>query len=147
MPPHRKCHTKKLVTPDSSRGIKNNNTHKSAMRHPQLPTPPHRGSRPGLLRTACARASTHSNGFCVIRVCISPSSSSNSTRGGCAPLSPHFGLLDIPFLLVATHAWSQLRGGLPTPPPHVLAFCAPHTHLLLLTTTAFVPYGLVLVTV
>jgi hypothetical protein len=38
---------------------------------PARPTPPHSD----LLRTACAPTSTHSNGFCVIWVCISSSSS------------------------------------------------------------------------
>jgi hypothetical protein len=60
--------------------LQRQHTHPSTMRHPRLPTPP--PLHFGLLRTACAPTSTHSNGFCVIWGCVSSSSSSYpKTRG------------------------------------------------------------------
>jgi hypothetical protein len=62
-----------LTTPDSPKRLQRQHTHKrQATPAPAHTTPAHSD----LLRTACAPASTHSNGFCVIWVYISSSSSS-----------------------------------------------------------------------
>jgi hypothetical protein len=66
-------HTKKADDAKQPSQASQNNTH-SQRRHatPHLPTPPHHAL--DLSRTTRAPTSTHSIGFCVIRVCISSSS-------------------------------------------------------------------------
>ena len=64
---------RKLTTPDSPKRLQRQHAHKRhATPAPAHTTPAHFD----LLCTACAPTSTHSNCFCVIWVCISPSSSS-----------------------------------------------------------------------
>jgi hypothetical protein len=59
---------RKLTTPGSPKRLQRQHTHKRhATPAPAHTTPAHYD----LLRTACAPTSTHSNGFCVIWVCIS----------------------------------------------------------------------------
>jgi hypothetical protein len=68
---------RKLTTPDSPKRLQRQHTHnRHATPAPAHTTPAHSD----LLRTACAPTSTHSNGFCVIWVCISSSSRSNFSR-------------------------------------------------------------------
>ena len=71
---------RKLTTPDSPKRLQRQHTHKRhATPAPAHTTPAHSD----LLRTACAPTSTHSNGFCVIWVCISSSSSSRKIIPRC----------------------------------------------------------------
>ena len=78
---------RKLVTPEST--FRLHTTHTKHRRHatfalcPTLPTHVF-----DLSRTARAPTSTHSNGFCVIRVCISSSSSSVSKTPPSPPRGP-----------------------------------------------------------
>jgi hypothetical protein len=62
---------RKLTAPGSPKRLQRQHTHK---RH-AIPAPAHTPAHSDLLRTASAPTSTHSNGFCVIWVCISSSSS------------------------------------------------------------------------
>jgi hypothetical protein len=80
--------------------------------------------------------STHRNGFCVIRTCMS-SSPSPTKRKPATPNSPR-GFKD------STHTSAMRHPRLRTLPHRTLTFCALHVHPFLPTATAFVPHWVVL---